>query len=388
MLLIDEIDRADQEFEGFLLELLAEFQVTVPELGTIRAGAPPLVILTSNRTREVHDALKRRCLYQWIEYPSFEKELAIVSRRAPEASQTLARQVTAAVQELRASDLYKKPGVSETIRLARRARRARRARARREPSSTRRSASCSKRRKISTRYASAAHRTSSIGPWRVPQFLDSVLAFGRALRDAGVDVHLGRLLDVVEALGHVNLAARDEVYHTCRTLLVHGPEQIPTFDRTFDAFWRGTRDPPSLVGNRRERPRPAVTAVESVVGDPVDDTDAPPAGHRSRRPGAIAAASPTETSPSARPTSSPASPSRSRRCGGRPASVARTAGLPAAVGASTCGAPLRRAGGPAATSRRCRVAATGRGPGRSSFSATSAVRWNGIRGCCCCSRTH
>ncbi len=114
VLLIDEIDRADQEFEGFLLELLAEFQVTVPELGTIRAGAQPLVILTSNRTREVHDALKRRCLYQWIEYPSFEKELAIVSRHAPDASQTLARQVTAAVQELRASDLYKKPGVSET----------------------------------------------------------------------------------------------------------------------------------------------------------------------------------------------------------------------------------------------------------------------------------
>jgi MoxR-like ATPase len=114
VLLIDEIDRADQEFEGFLLELLAEFQVTVPELGTIRAGAPPVVILTSNRTREVHDALKRRCLYQWIEYPSFEKELAIVSRRVPDASQALAKQVTAIVQELRASDLYKKPGVSET----------------------------------------------------------------------------------------------------------------------------------------------------------------------------------------------------------------------------------------------------------------------------------
>jgi MoxR-like ATPase len=114
VLLIDEVDRADQEFEGFLLELLGEFQVTVPELGTIRARVPPLVILTSNRTREVHDALKRRCLYQWIDYPSFDKELAIVSRRVPEASRALALQVTAIVQELRASDLYKKPGVSET----------------------------------------------------------------------------------------------------------------------------------------------------------------------------------------------------------------------------------------------------------------------------------
>src|SRR5215470_8337282 len=115
VLLIDEIDRADQEFEGFLLELLAEFQVTIPELGTVRASVPPIVILTSNRTREVHDALKRRCLYQWIDYPSFEKELAIVQRRAPAASARLATQVTAVVQELRAADLYKKPGVSETV---------------------------------------------------------------------------------------------------------------------------------------------------------------------------------------------------------------------------------------------------------------------------------
>jgi MoxR-like ATPase len=115
VLLIDEIDRADEEFEGFLLELLAEFQITIPELGTIRASEPPLVVLTSNRTREVHDALKRRCLYQWIDYPSFEKELAIVRARAPEAPARLARQVTAMVQELRGADLYKVPGVSETI---------------------------------------------------------------------------------------------------------------------------------------------------------------------------------------------------------------------------------------------------------------------------------
>jgi len=115
VLLIDEIDRADEEFEGFLLELLAEFQITIPELGTVRATEPPLVVLTSNRTREVHDALKRRCLYHWIEYPSFEKELAIVRERAPGASARMAEQVTAMVQELRRADLYKVPGVSETI---------------------------------------------------------------------------------------------------------------------------------------------------------------------------------------------------------------------------------------------------------------------------------
>ena len=115
VLLIDEIDRADEEFEGFLLELLAEFQITIPELGTVRATQPPLVVLTSNRTREVHDALKRRCLYQWIAYPSFEKELAIVRTRAPQASAQLAERVTAMVQEMRNADLYKVPGVSETI---------------------------------------------------------------------------------------------------------------------------------------------------------------------------------------------------------------------------------------------------------------------------------
>ena len=115
VLLIDEVDRADDEFEGYLLELLAEFQVTIPELGTIRAARPPLVILTSNRTREVHDALKRRCLYQWIDYPTAEKELAIVRAKTPAASAQLAAQVTALVQALRRMDLEKAPGVSETL---------------------------------------------------------------------------------------------------------------------------------------------------------------------------------------------------------------------------------------------------------------------------------
>jgi MoxR-like ATPase len=115
VLLVDEIDRADEEFEGYLLELLAEFQITIPELGTIRARQPPLVILTSNRTREIHDALKRRCLYQWIAYPDFQKELAIVRRKVPAAAAKLSAQVTALVQELRTMELYKAPGVSETI---------------------------------------------------------------------------------------------------------------------------------------------------------------------------------------------------------------------------------------------------------------------------------
>ncbi len=115
VLLIDEIDRSDEEFEAFLLEILSDFQITIPEIGTIRAERPPVVVITSNRTREVHDALKRRCLYYWIDYPTFESELQIVMAKVPEAPAQLARQVTAFVQELRQSELYKLPGVAETL---------------------------------------------------------------------------------------------------------------------------------------------------------------------------------------------------------------------------------------------------------------------------------
>ncbi|MEK6769770.1 MAG: MoxR family ATPase [Gemmatimonadota bacterium] len=115
VLLIDEIDRADEEFEAYLLEVLADFAVTVPEIGTIKADNPPRVIITSNRTREVHDALKRRCLYHWIDYPTAERELAILNRRMPDLPETLAREVVTFVQRLRTADLTKVPGIAETI---------------------------------------------------------------------------------------------------------------------------------------------------------------------------------------------------------------------------------------------------------------------------------
>jgi MoxR-like ATPase len=119
VLLIDEIDRSDEEFEAFLLELLSDFQVSIPEIGTIKAKRAPFVVITSNRTREVHDALKRRCLYHWIDYPDLEKEVEIVRARAPEAADGLAREVAALVQSLRGMDLYKVPGVAETLDWAR-----------------------------------------------------------------------------------------------------------------------------------------------------------------------------------------------------------------------------------------------------------------------------
>ncbi len=119
VLLVDEIDRADDEFEAFLLEVLSDFQVTIPEIGTIRAEKPPVVVITSNRTRELHDALKRRCLYYWIDYPSPEREAAVVRVRAPEVSEMLAQKVVAAVANLRKMDLVKKPGMAESIDWAR-----------------------------------------------------------------------------------------------------------------------------------------------------------------------------------------------------------------------------------------------------------------------------
>ena len=115
VLLIDELDRADEEFEGYLLEMLSDFQITIPEVGTYTADEPPVVVITSNRTREIHDALKRRCLYYWIDYPDLDKETQIVRSKVPQASQRLAGQVAAFVQELRGTELYKVPGVAETL---------------------------------------------------------------------------------------------------------------------------------------------------------------------------------------------------------------------------------------------------------------------------------
>ena len=115
VLLIDELDRTDEPFEAYLLELLSDFQVTIPEIGTIHAEHPPIVVITSNRTREIHDALKRRCFYYWVDYPSAERELEILQRKAPRASQSLSREVVGFVQKLRKMDLFKLPGIAETI---------------------------------------------------------------------------------------------------------------------------------------------------------------------------------------------------------------------------------------------------------------------------------
>ncbi len=115
VLLIDELDRADEEFEAYLLELLSDFQVTIPEIGTVKAAEPPVVIITSNRTREIHDALKRRCIYHWIDYPDFEREAAIVRRKVPGIPEALANELARVMEKLRSMDLFKPPGVAETL---------------------------------------------------------------------------------------------------------------------------------------------------------------------------------------------------------------------------------------------------------------------------------
>src|SRR4029453_16982276 len=119
VLLIDELDRTDEPFEAYLLEVLADFQVTIPEIGTVKADSPPIVVITSNRTREIHDAVKRRCLYHWVDYPSATRELEIVRRKVPDAKAQLSRQIVAFVQSLRTMELYKLPGVAETIEWSR-----------------------------------------------------------------------------------------------------------------------------------------------------------------------------------------------------------------------------------------------------------------------------
>ena len=192
VLLIDEIDRADEEFEGYLLEMLAEFQITIPELGTVRATRPPLVILTSNRTRELHDALKRRCLYQWIDYPSFEKEVAIVRERVPRASAELSAQVTSLVQALRKQS-SKVPGVCETLDWV-----AARALDRRalDPSAVEDTIGVVLKAREdldALRGDRLAALMEHAAVSRQGNLLHNLLVFGRQLKSRGVDVHLGRV---------------------------------------------------------------------------------------------------------------------------------------------------------------------------------------------------
>ena len=275
VLLIDEVDRADDEFEAFLLEVLSDYAITVPELGTFRAHVPPLVVITSNRTRDVHDALKRRCLYHWVDHPDFEREVAIVRLRAPGVSETLARQVAAAVESVRGLGLYKPPGVAETIdwamALAALGRTSLDERSVRATLGTvlkyREDAERVQTHGIGDLVRAAAARSVTPMPATVDVERFAV-GFARVLRGAGLDVPVGTVVTYAEALAAVGIEGRSGVYWAGRTTLVRRVEDVPLYNRAFRAWWLAWHDD----GTRIEMPPDEIT----LLLDDEDEPDAEP----------------------------------------------------------------------------------------------------------------
>ena len=273
VLLIDELDRADDEFEGFLLELLSDYQITIPELGTIRAAQPPVVVLTSNRTRELHDALKRRCLYYWIDYPDFAKELSIIhDQGAGGAVQTgrTGHGVRAGAQggrALQAAWRVRNP------RLDHRPRRARQggARRRHHRPDTRHRAEEPGGHPGYSRRTGAGDAESGETPGTMSALLSNLLHFSRLLGDLGLDVQAVRTLDIVRALDQVEIGRRSDFYHTLRCLLVRRPQDIPLFDEAFRVFWRPppgnwTTDDLRAMGEHRRTGAPKIEAPARPSG--------------------------------------------------------------------------------------------------------------------------
>ncbi len=240
VLLVDEIDRADDEFEALLLEVLSESAVTVPEIGTIRATVPPIAVLTSNRTRDVHDTLKRRCLYHWIEHPDLERELAIVRLRAPDVPEDLAHDVARAVADLRGLDLYKAPGVAETIDWAT-ALAALGAGRIDEHAAAHTIGTVLKYREDQARLAEHgidrlvrdARSRASVNP----TLASMVLAY--LARRQGIAVPVGATITLAGAFALVDTADREQVYWAGRATLVHRPELAAAYDAAFACFWDG-----------------------------------------------------------------------------------------------------------------------------------------------------
>ena len=261
VLLIDEIDRADEEFEAFLLEVLSDFQITVPELGTISATRRPAVILTSNRTRELHDALKRRALFHWIGHPSIEREIEIVRLRVPAIPERLAAEAAAFVRELRGLDLSKPPGVAETIDWAMALERARPQGAGRggRPADPRLGAEVPRGHRDRPRRDALAPRRDARGPRPRARRMSTgdvitrhVVTFGRVLREAGLEVGPGRVIDGLRALDAVDLTRQEDVYFALRQTLVSRHDELELFDRAFAAwFLRAPVLPPVRSGRPR-----------------------------------------------------------------------------------------------------------------------------------------
>ncbi len=272
VLLVDEIDRADDEFEAFLLEVLSTYQVTIPELGTVTAATPPIVVLTSNRTREVHDALKRRCLYHWVEHPGLDREIEIVRTRAPEVSETLARQVVTLVQRLRTAEgLLKPPGVAETLDWAR----ALDALGATELDVENAAATLGavvKYREDAQRVRQALDRMLRADEPRDARCArctsadELLLGFARALRAAGVPVTQDRTRSYLEATALVGLDDQRATYWAGRATLCSGPDDLDRYDQVFTAWFQtrtsraaGPPEDQRTVGAGRARRRATAT---------------------------------------------------------------------------------------------------------------------------------
>ena len=287
VLLIDEIDRADEEFEAYLLEILSDFQVTVPEIGTIRAAQAPRVVLTSNRTREVHDALKRRCLYHWIDYPTAAKEFEIVATRVPDAPPRLAREVVDFVHRLRAADLTKVPGRRRDPRLGGRApvargggavaRRRRRDAGRRpqvrggHPAGPRGGRPPVPRRGDRAGLSMSPEPSSALAVAPTGEVIDGrrllaeAVGFGRALRAAGLAVDMAASIDFARALTFVDLGNKGIVRDAGAALFVRRRDDREVYDRVFAQFWRRR-------GRKLPKPR-----IEGLVPDAERDEEGDPA---------------------------------------------------------------------------------------------------------------
>ena len=271
VLLIDEVDRADDEFEAFLLELLSDFQITIPEIGTIVAERPPFVVLTSNRTRELHDALKRRCLYHWVGYPSAEREVEIVLVREPGVTAALARKVVAAVNRLRALELVKPPGVAETIDWVRSLGvlgvRGRRPRPRGRGRHHRRGGQGARRPRAGERRPGPDHLRCLTRPSLVP----TLVGFARRLRDAGVPLGTGDVLTYCAAVEPLDPTDLVDLYWAGRTALVTRHDQIPVYDRVFRAYFLDEADdqdePVPFSVQAKEEARTELQLPESQPGE-------------------------------------------------------------------------------------------------------------------------
>ncbi len=264
VLLIDEVDRADDEFEAFLLEVLSEYSVSIPELGTVRAEVPPVVVLTSNRTRELHDALKRRCFYHWLEHPSVEREVAILRARLPEVSERLARQVAvAAAGAARGGAGQGARGRGES-RLGPCVARARRGGARPGVGGgdARRGAEVPRGPGPSGRHGLDS-RAQPVSEPADP--LVAIAGFGRVLRAAGVGADAGRIAAFTAALGCLDGSRREDVYWAGRLTLCADPDELPRYDAAFEAVFGGASPSPLPP---REPPAPIAVAPAPAAGDP------------------------------------------------------------------------------------------------------------------------